>query len=613
MVETLQKTNKDSDMFLNQIKEDIRILQDNFKDVDEKILKDEYAFNYWVLSRIYSIDEELIPSYITEYNDKNIDCFVFYEDSKELYIIQNKYYAKDNPVKRNDVSDFLETPLNQLLNGHYKSKELQDIFDKIYPDPEAKIFLHFNVSNNKENIDSKKNIESFNVTPHKNIKAYINAKYHTLDDLYNLYYGKNYKEDHNFTYDLNTINKGTYASLREEYGITGICEAYYIITPITEIYNMYQKAEKKNYPLFEENIREYLGVGSKTSINSGIISTLKDENERKNFLYYNNGITITCSGVEPSKNEKNKRILPLVRPQIVNGCQTVNSIVEVLKDYNSEEIGSQFSSVYLMVKALIIPNLNIKGNKEFANNVVKYTNRQNAISEKAFAANIDKFYRFQDEFMKRGFILLVKPSDKNKFKNYLKENKDELFAKTQKYAKSVGYKDFKMGDLSVELEKLLQVYVALKTDGYTAYKSKPEVLKQNSKIYANFSLTIEHDLSWDNMIKLFLLYKRAESDQKQNIKNDPDKKYPIPYYLLGFLNKFLNKQNVEYSKFFTSEIDMINDAYRYLSLLTNIYRKTYLKTKKIEYNNMIKNAIDEDILIDSIQTLEDTECRFPKF
>ena len=51
-----------SEVFLNQIKEDIIILQENLKNIDPRILKEEYAFNYWILSRIYSMDEELIQS-----------------------------------------------------------------------------------------------------------------------------------------------------------------------------------------------------------------------------------------------------------------------------------------------------------------------------------------------------------------------------------------------------------------------------------------------------------------------------------------------------------------------------------------------------------------------
>lgn len=135
---------------------------------------------------------------------------------------------------------------------------------------------------------------------------------------------------------------------------------------------------------------------------------------------------------------------------------------------------------------------------------------------------------------------------------------------------------------------------------YKAYKCKPEVLKQDSNTYLNYSLNIEKDLSCDNMIRLYLFYKRAEYDQKQS----EDRKSPIPYYLLGFLNKFLNKQNVPYSQFFLSDVAKINTAYQCLSSLTQLYRMNYLEDKKIEYNNMIKNMIDDDVLAKSIRSLE---------
>lgn len=50
---------------------------------------------------------------------------------------------------------------------------------------------------------------------------------------------------------------------------------------------------------------------------------------------------------------------------------------------------------------------------------VKYKNKQNAISDKAFVSNMDIFYRMQVEFEKRGFLLFVKPSDKNTYKEKL--------------------------------------------------------------------------------------------------------------------------------------------------------------------------------------------------
>ena len=53
--------------------------------IDDELQRDAFAFNYWVLSRLYSLDEEVIPSYVTDIQDKGVDCFVHYEDTKELF------------------------------------------------------------------------------------------------------------------------------------------------------------------------------------------------------------------------------------------------------------------------------------------------------------------------------------------------------------------------------------------------------------------------------------------------------------------------------------------------------------------------------------------------
>ena len=110
-----------------------------------------------------------------------------------------------------------------------------------------------------------------------------------------LYYSKNYKENINFTHPLGTLNRGTFASLREEYGMDELYKAYYIVTPISELYKMLLSAEEKNYSIFERNIREYLGTNP---VNNGIVETLKSKSERKNFMYYNNGVTIVCEKIK---------------------------------------------------------------------------------------------------------------------------------------------------------------------------------------------------------------------------------------------------------------------------------------------------------------------------
>ena len=54
--------------FLEQIRADIKEYQERFKYIPN-IEKDEWAFNYWVLDKLFYEDEELIEEKIIDYRD----------------------------------------------------------------------------------------------------------------------------------------------------------------------------------------------------------------------------------------------------------------------------------------------------------------------------------------------------------------------------------------------------------------------------------------------------------------------------------------------------------------------------------------------------------------
>lgn len=583
--------------FKSQIAEDLVVILNTWGQLDSNLSKPEYAFNYWILSKLYNIEEECIPDLITEYNDKSIDCYVHFEENKELYIIQNKYYGNNSAVSRADISDFLTTPLSHLKAGIYKkSEELQKIFNKVKDNDEYKIWLHFYVTNDKKSIDIKTNFDEFNNSPN-DLKCFVGAEFFDIDKIYELYYGKSYKEDIGFNFNLETINKGTFSSLREEYGVEGMCEAYYIITPIIQIYRMYKESIKRGYPLFEKNIREYLGSNN---VNNGIVETLKSKEERKNFIYYNNGITVICKDIKPSKLSESIRIIPLVNPQIVNGCQTANSIFKVLDSVSDSTLKREYKNVYVMVKALIIDDPVDKTNKKFYNNVVKYTNKQNAISEKAFVSNLDQFFRLKSEFEARGFGLLIKQSDKQKYKDTLnKSDVSDMILRANHLLRDLDYVPSNLNDIIIPLEKLLQVFVAFMLGGYYAFVKKNLVLKQDSTIFEQYCTNIQNYLSVDNMIKLYYLYKKSEIERSQSI----DKRTPIPYYAIGFLGYHVKEKNAENIK---NILDVTFNAvnfsyiYNYLKGLSNTYKNSYVEKGLGDYNIMIKRSIETGILDSSI-------------
>ena len=609
------------EIFKEQIREDIKTLQEQWGHLDNNIHEDSYAFNYWILSRIYSIDEEIIHSYITEYKDKGVDCYVHFEENKELYIIQNKYYQQEETLSRPEFADFLKSPLSALKNNNYtRNKQLQKIFNQIKTDPDYKIYFHFFATTSNKSNDIPYLIKDFNNNP-QDLPCFVNASFFDLSALYDLYYGKNYKADVNFTYNLSTLNKGTFASLREEYGIDGLYEAYYVVTPVAAIYKMLLAAEEKNYSIFEKNIREYLG---NSSINNGIIETLRSPSERKNFMYYNNGITVICNKIKTSYQDTNKnlRILPLVNPQIVNGCQTVSSIKKVLEDTPGDpEI--EYKNTYVMLKALVIDNPTSEENKIFYNNVVKFTNKQNAISDKAFTSNMNIFYRMQEEFLKRGFILLVKPSDNNTYKEKLSNiEKNNLINMANKFISNLNFniaqnpeQDFHIktySDICIPLEKLLQVFIALIKTGYFAFTKKNLVLVQGKELFDEYCSNIHSYLTYDNMIRLYYLYKKAEHEQK---KISEDKRTPIPYYMIGFLGDLIGSKTSSNLK---NTLDTIFESketcyqtYKYLSAICKQYRRLYEKDHyydgSSDYNVMIKRPIDTSCLQFAIGNVDDLD------
>jgi len=584
--------------FKEQIIEDIEHIKKEYLSLDKNLTKNEYAFNYWVLSKLYNVDEEYIPDSIVEYQDKGIDCWVDYEESKELYIIQNKFYDENTPVKRGDISDFLSSPISILNNNNYKKcPELQNVFNKAKNDSEYKILFHFYVTNNKKNKDCVDIISEFNKKNY-DLEAQIRANIFYLQDIYEQYYGSNFKENIKFEFTIHTINKGTILKiLPEQYNLEGMSEAYYIMTPVVELYEMNRHANKCNYQLFEENIREYLG---KNTINNGIIRTLKSKNDRKNFFYYNNGVTIICDSTE--KSTSGGYTVTMRQPQIVNGCQTVNTIFEVLKDYSEVELKNEFNNVYVMTKVLIFNKDIEKKKPNFYKDIVKFTNRQNSIKDDAFGAINHLFLNFQRGLRDRGFLLLVKPSDQYQFKEEFKNKKElnTLLLKAREYCKNIEVDVQSITDLFIPLDKLLQLYLALKIDGFEAYKKKSLVLNPTSDIYKNHSLYIQDWLSFDSMIKLYLLFKRAEKDRK----NSQDNRTPIPYYLIGFIGYFIKDKNkISLNRaielLFNLDKSSLEKVYEYFKSLTNLYKTKY----PADYNYMIKKHIDEVLLEEQIETI----------
>lgn len=134
----------------------------------------------------------------------------------------------------------------------------------------------------------------------------------------------------------------------------------------------------------------------------------------------------------------------------------------------------------------------------------------------------------QTGFKSHGLILLVKPRDKNKYKEERsKAEKDAMVKKSQKNIAVTGYQINTYTDLNIPLEKMLQVFLSLVISGQFAFTKKAEIFKQGKDIFDHYSSKITSYLTIGDMIHLYFLYKRAERDQKSS---DYKKK---PYHIIS--------------------------------------------------------------------------------
>ena len=435
--------------FRKQIAEDIKDYQNNFPNI-ANIKKDEWAFNFWILDKLYSEDEDLIEEKIIDYNDKGIDCFVWHEEFKNLYLIQNKYYDDNSSVTVDYYfNDFLTRSIGSLEKNTYNhSPQLQKIFNKYKDDEDFQVYLYLYVTNNCKvnNLDEK--IKEYNRN-HKNYET----KIFYLNDINDLYFNEPIIDKKDLIATIGTINKGTILNIdTKNYGMDTALDARYVLTPVNVLYDLYQNAKKQFYPIFDDNIRDFLG--SKGNTNKNIRNTLLDEQDRKNFFYYNNGITVICEDIQTVEtgttavDNNCNAYFKVKNPQIVNGCQTVSTINEVLDQYPDSTRPNEFKNTYVMVKFL---KINDKNNLLYKD-IVRFNNSQNSIDEKTFTANKDEFIRIQTEFERRGFLLLIKQSDKFKYSekyktttNLISKNSDLLEKYDLEYS---NVKDFMIVDFA---------------------------------------------------------------------------------------------------------------------------------------------------------------------
>jgi AIPR protein len=131
--------------------------------------------------------------------------------------------------------------------------------------------------------------------------------------------------------------------------------------------------QRYGFRIFQSNVR-YLLKG-RQRINEGIEETLKDAEDRPNFWYYNNGISVMCDEFDLIFEGEQKKVV-IKNFQIVNGCQTTATLARVIEVL--QQVGKPVP---------ILARIIASENEELRDKIPLFNNRQNAVKNRDLQSN----------------------------------------------------------------------------------------------------------------------------------------------------------------------------------------------------------------------------------
>ncbi|WP_271252826.1 AIPR family protein [Pseudanabaena sp. Chao 1811] len=172
---------------------------------------------------------------------------------------------------------------------------------------------------------------------------------------------------------------------------------------VTEIASLIERHGER---LLERNIRRYLGLQG-NRVNEGIRDTLNSE-ERDNFYFYNNGITLICDKFSYNGLQDSNYKVRVENLQIINGGQTCMTISKTIQEQNLfQKILPQDTQAYVLLRLYELPSDNIN----LVQKITYATNSQNPVDLKDLRANDDLQQRLEISIQQLGYNYRRKRSE----------------------------------------------------------------------------------------------------------------------------------------------------------------------------------------------------------
>ena len=322
--------------------------------------------------------------------------------------------------------------------------------------------------------------------------------------------------------------------------------------------------------VFESNIRQWMQF--KTTVNKGLRETLQTNPGK--FFYYNNGITIVVSDFE----ELGENMIKLYAPQIVNGAQTSNSIL----DHSKRTKSMDGSMTVTIIKA---------DDEQEQNNITKYRNSQNSVRGKDLVSLMDFHKSIKSQLKNCGYFYEIQAGSfdtKSKSKqceyqgdstynNYLPDNHKKVI---------------------VAKDAIQALVAGIEQRPTEAYSSPAQFLPRGSKYDDIFNDNLKDDykvLLYPYLVKEYA--KKALKYGKQG--GHKTKRYATLFYV-GVYFRILHKKILE------TKGDFKVDSHK----LEPIFRSFKLNSRILRLTDVIVTKFLEDTVVDDEIELANTKHNF---
>lgn len=232
--------------------------------------------------------------------------------------------------------------------------------------------------------------------------------------------------------------------------------------------------------LLQRNIRRYLGLQG-NRVNRSIDETLRNDAERTNFFFYNNGVTLTCDRFDYNALQPENHKVKVEGLQIINGGQTSKTVQATLSALATHP--ANLEQTFVLVRLYQIP----KEAEPWVQTVTYATNSQSPVDLRDLHANDERQKRLELSMKELGY-------------EYRRQRSESAFKPTE-----IG--------TATAAEALISVWRR------RPQQARFQTIEHFGKHY---DIIFPEDLSSAQLVIAVLLFRIAENKRKKPPANSPD-------------------------------------------------------------------------------------------